>query len=224
MKVSLFYSPGQDFPSVPPSCNTERFLDALERRDYDAMHHMYRTLLETTTVLHDAITTLTAERRANKPVKLSTLEEFPVYTMTSGGRLWKWNCGWQEFNRLGHKIGTPIGHLQFRKLKPAKKTGDRKSDAWLRLCRPEGPWRRHIDCVLNHPLFGNGKVVMTDGHHALFEYHTTEGETRRAEVIFNTLQEIKVTPIRKMSAKPVNKSPKEPKVSALVADFLSSLT
>lgn len=235
MKTTLFYAPGSDVPSVPPSCNSERFLDALERRDYDAMHYMYRQALETASVLHDSLVTLTAERRKNKPVKLNTLDEFPVYTMTSGGRLWKngWTkmvngkpihqaCGWQEFDKFGHEIGKPIGHMEFRKLKKAKKTGDRVRDNWLRLCRPEGPWRRHIDCILNHPLYGNGKVIMTDGHHALFEFHTVEGTVRREEVIFSNLTEIKVSAPKstKKSVKSVNKSKTGAEISERWLDLL----
>lgn len=236
--LPLFYKPNTTVPSIPPTCNHSAFLEALDARDYERMHHMYRAVSETAMVLENALTTLQREHKASKPKREDTREDFPAYTLTSGGRLWKHAqpivkngrtfanaCGWQEFDKQGKHIGTPIGHLAFRKLKIAKKTGDHTRDAWMRISRPEGPWRRHIDCILNHPLYGNGIVSLTDGHHAIFNFHTLEGEPRRVEVIFSTLTEVKVPrpPRITKSVKSVNESAAAAKLTAIALDLLNEV-
>lgn len=198
----------------------EKFLAALEVSDFKLVRKMFADQLEAATVAQDALEVHTSKRKhALSEVKHSPLDdEFPSYVMTSGGRLWKnavtirrpdgsihrQSCGWQEFDKTGKHIGQPIGHLAFRKLKIAKKTGDRKRDAWIKLSRPEGPWRRFIETPMTHPLFKNGKVILTDGIHALFEYQTEDGVTRRAEVQLSSLTEIKVA-IPAKPSKRVNK-------------------
>lgn len=209
-------------PNTAVSPIMEQFLNALEVSDLKRVREMFSRQLEVATVAQDALDTLVSKRKAAGNLRHApNPEDFPVYTMTSGGRLWKWNCGWQEFDQSGKSIGQPIGWLEFRKLKPAKKTGDRNRDAWIRLSRPEGPWRRHIDCILNHKLFGNGRVILTDGLHALFEFHTIEGTLRREEVLFNSLTEIATPrPASSKTVNSVNKSKKEVKLSELTLDLL----
>lgn len=185
------------------------------------MRYLFRQAHEVASTNADALAAL-GEKKAHANLKHAPRpEDFPVYHMTSGGRLWRWSCGWQEFDKNGKLVGSPIGHLQFRKFKLAKKTGDREKDAWIKMSRPEGPWRRHIDCILNHELFGNGIVTWTDGVHALFKFHTKDGVEKQVEVMFNTLVEIKPITVRKApSGKPVNKSDKGAKLSLLTLDLL----
>lgn len=218
---------------MKPTLSLERFNAVIEDRNFTKARQMYREMFNDLTTAQDALAVTLARRKESKPLEVEVSEsEFPTYAVTSGGRLWKNAqpihrrgktyanaCGWQEFDKHGKLIGSPIGHLAFRK-KPLGK----KSDEWVRLSRPEGTWRRYIDCILNHEFYGNGKVLVTDGHHALFEYHTSDGQRRTVEVIFANLREIAVRTIRKTkeSGKGITK-PKEAKVSALVADLLDLL-
>lgn len=206
---------------LPPRVTLEAYDVAREKADYDTMRWLFRQAHETATTLSDAMLAIQTEKVHSNLRHAPRPEDFPVYTMTSGGKLWKWNCGWWPMDKSGKELGPPIGWSEFRKLKVAKKSHDRQANNWLKLSRPDGAWRRHIDCTLSHPLFGNGKVILTDGVHALFEITTAEGNLRRVEVSFSALTEIAVPiPRKAKSVKPVNKSPKEKKMSEMTLDLL----
>lgn len=214
---------------MKPTLSLPRFLELLEQRDWSKISRMYHELYNDYTTLEAANVVQLATRKASQPIREEVSStEFPTYAITSGGRLWKngynirrngktyrHSCGWQEFDKTGKEIGSPIGHTEFRKKPLAKKT-----DSWIRLCRPEGTWRRYIDCLLSHELYGNGKVLVTDGHHALFEFTTSEGQTRRVEVIFANLNEVAVPTVRKEKSVNSVKKTREVKVSANVLDLL----
>ena len=210
---------------MKPTHTLERFQEFLDDRNLHKVRRMYADLVNEVTRLEDALATIQSTRKAalQEIRHAPKPEDFPVYTMTSGGRLWKWNCGWQEFDKLGNHIGQPIGWTAFRKFKLAKKTGDRVKDAWIRLSRPEGPWRRYVDTPLNHRQYGNGKVLLTDGLHALFEYTSEEGTPHRVEVMLSSLTEIAVkVPTNRAKINGVKKSrePKELKLSDFSLDLL----
>lgn len=201
---------------MKPTLSFERFSAFIEDRNDKKCREMYRELLHDLSTAEDALKTHLQTKKAHAAFKNEpTQEMFQVYAITSGGKLWKYNCGWWPMDKSGKVTGPPIGHVEFRK-KPLAK----KDDHWIRLSRPEGAWRRHIDCVLNHVLFGNGKVLCTDGVHALFQFTSSDGVVKQAEVMFQSLTEIAVTSTRRSSGKQVNKSPKEKKMSTMALDLL----
>ena len=215
---------------MKPTLSYERFSRFIEERNDTKAREMYREVLQELSTAKDALAVVTSKRVKNAAWKNEVSDDlFEVYAVTSGGRLWKGghrivrngrtyinHTGWYPMDKSGKITGPPIGHLAFRKLPLAKKGQD-----WIRLSRPEGPWRRYIDCVLSHVLFGNGKVLATDGVHALFQYTTAAGKLATAEVMFQSLTEIAVPSIRRSpTAKPVNKTPKEPKLSRIALDLL----
>lgn len=223
----------------------EKFTEAQENQDKIKCRQMYRELYEVATTAESALLAHTDRRKANAPIrKEDDLPDacFRVYAVTSGGKLWKGghpvpkrdadgkvmrnahgdviyrinHTGWYPMDQSGNVIGPPIGHMAFRKKPLAKRT-----DHWIRLCRPDGPWRRHIDCILTHLLYGSGRVLATDGVHALFEHTTLEGDKRQTEVAFQSLSESYIPTVRKLkSVDSVNRTKEPKKLSSLLLDLL----
>ncbi len=184
------------------------------RTSTDERRKMYRDLLQDYLHECDAHKVEVSNRKANQPIRDETpCEHFLSYTVTSGGKLWRWNCGWWPMDQQGNIIGPAIGHLAHRKKPKAK-----PSDAWIRLCRPYGPWRRELHTpFMTHWKYGNGHVLATDGVHAIFEVTALEGVKRKHEVAYSSLSEIKE--IKTVNS--VNKSPKREKtMSSLVMDLI----
>lgn len=196
-------------------------LSAYDDADPMAKRNMFREVLDYATTASDAMRTLTDNRKPSGHFseEKENPKDWPTYSVTSGGKLWKWNCGWQQYDKAGNKVGVPIGHSEFRR-KPLAK----QKDPWLKLSRPDGPWRRHIDAVLVHPLYGNGKVSWTDGMHAFFHFSSKHPETgvvteHVKEVTFDSLNEIAVITAHN-NRKSESLTPKEAKVRIAKLDSL----
>mgnify|MGYP003629868094 CR=1 FL=1 len=153
----------------------------------------------------------------NKPKRVITPPDLnpkirnKTFTIDSHGNSWTWCCGWFIINSRDGSLRTmnPLGHASFRR----NITLATREDIHLRIgprSRPNGLWRRVIDNPYEHAHTGRiGKIVATDGVHAIFLTRNEAGELYKTEVMFNNLNECK--PCTKLppktKAKPVKKKP-----------------
>lgn len=121
----------------------------------------------------------------NRPCE--RLDSIRSYVTDKHGNCWRWNCGW----RIVGRDMPALTHAQFNRNIQRAERLDYKNG--LNVKRPDGMWRRVLDTPYELVHTGEmGRVVMTDGVHAVFKCrHRHTGEWIRKEVMFNNLNECK---------------------------------
>lgn len=114
------------------------------------------------------------------------------FVIDLAGNSWSWNCGWAIIGQDGTATNmTKLGHATFNRSIPRATREDIKSRLGPR-SRPNGIWRRVLDIPYEHRHTGKiGKVMATDGVHAIFLTNNEHGEKVKIEVMFNNLNEAK---------------------------------
>ena len=125
------------------------------------------------------------------------------------GDLWVWNCGWSR--RKDKHLARPLGHSTFRRaVQLLNHTQEDASTVLLGVDKPQRQWRRMTDNIslMSHELYGNVKMLATDGCHAI----VMSDEVGKKTVSFDSLTELPT----KGSFSSGKKIPRKPKMGSKV--------
>tara|TARA_R110000868_G_scaffold104308_2_gene287314 strand:+ start:5751 stop:6296 length:546 start_codon:yes stop_codon:yes gene_type:complete len=138
--------------------------------------------------------------------------------IAKNGSVWHWNNGWYVMERKKHSKtytpkasqASPLGHARFRSaVQLLIKSNREERQVLLGVEKPGQPWRRIVDGGLyEHFLYGNVRILATDGMHAVVE--ETDGMV--LTVMFDNLTEQKPMPeLKRTKEKTVEKKEKTSK-------------